>query len=322
MGVKLEVWKQGQFYPDLGKKVIELPYLVNSGPSDRQVRIDGFEVRPDHEGNYLKGNYSEDELDAINTYGTVRQVIDMYEQLLGETIKWSWQKNGINEPLSIRIRNNDINARFLRKQKCVELDYYGPYGNWIYNCRTVDLIAHEVGHAILDSILPHLNEGSPESRGIGEAFCDLVPMFLILSQKDLCEYIIKETSGDLQKESILSLFGVGHGYNHDHINVLRNANNQIRYNCKEWSPYHYSQVLVGLLYNLLIEMYNLNSKIHITDANNLYSIGQDWIGGNIMIYLDLVENELNLKNICRYLLTNYQLKNSTIKKHLKYRELL
>ena len=120
----------------------------------------------------------------------------------------------------LQLGNNDINARFIKEQKCIELDYYGPYGNWTYNCRSVDLIAHETGHAILDSILPYLNEGNAETRGIGEAFCDLTSMFWILSQEDMCQIVLKEQDGDLTRSNILTLFGAGYGYKE---NELRNS---------------------------------------------------------------------------------------------------
>ena len=154
------IWKQGQFYPELGKKVVELPNKVEPGPSDDMIKIDGFQVQPDKDGNYTFGTdgrpYTDDELDAINTYAVIRMVINMYEELLGRPIHWSWWEDGKGEPLLVKIRNNDINARFIKEYRCIELDYYGPYGDWTYNCRSVDLIAHETGHAILDSILPHL----------------------------------------------------------------------------------------------------------------------------------------------------------------------
>ncbi|MCG8311512.1 MAG: hypothetical protein MI975_29255, partial [Cytophagales bacterium] len=318
MGVKLEVWKQGQFYPELGKKIIELPYSVNPGPSDNQIKIEGFDVRPDHNGNFLDKDYSEDEVDAISTYGTLRQVIDLYEELLEYPIKWSWQKNKIEEPLKIRIRNNDINSRFLKDQKCIELDYYGPYENWTYNCRTVDLIAHELGHAILDSLLPHLNKGTPESRGIGEAFCDLAAMFLILNQKDMCDHLFQETHGDLRKNNILALFGVGHGY-HGKLKELRNANNKIKYRPNEWSPYYYSHVLVGLLYDLLCEILKTGDHKRESDADKIYRIGQYWKHRIFMTFMSLRNNESNLQDFCALLLKQFEDETDKIKKRLNQR---
>ena len=58
------IWKQGPFYPDLGKKVIELPNQIDPGPSDTLIKIDGFNVLPDVDGNFVVGSngkpYTED----------------------------------------------------------------------------------------------------------------------------------------------------------------------------------------------------------------------------------------------------------------------
>jgi len=275
----MTIWKQGQFYPDLGKKVVDLPNKVNQGPSDPMIKIDGFHVLPDQDGNFIEGgeiNYNEDELDAIHTYAIVRMVINLYEELLGKSIYWSWWKDGKGDPIIVKIRNNDINARFIKEQKCIELDYYGPYGNWTYNCRSVDLIAHETGHAILDSILPHLNEGSIESRGIGEAFCDLTAMFWILSQKDLCKHVIEETDGDLSKNSILTLFGVGYGYKVNNYRELRSAINNVNIRKDQYSPYEYSQDLIGWVYEILTELMYGERHLNFRDTEKLYQLGNYW----------------------------------------------
>lgn len=285
MGVKLRVWCQGQFYPELGKKVIELPYDVRSGPSDDQISIEGYDVQADNDGNFLAGNYNEDEEDAINTYGTARQVIDLYENLLGEKIRWSWQKKGIHEPLRIRIRNNDINARFLKNQRCIELDYYGYHNQIIHNCRTVDIIAHEMGHAILDSILPHLNTGSAEQQGIGEAFCDLTAMFLVLNQEDLCEYVIMQTGGKISKPSILTQFGFGNAHKDSANNELRSAINDIKYDENERFPYPYAQIIVGFLYDLFCLNYD-EKKVKMDDgATYVYETGRIWMNAILNAYL-------------------------------------
>ncbi|MCK5367802.1 MAG: hypothetical protein KAQ62_04595, partial [Cyclobacteriaceae bacterium] len=253
------IWKQGPFYPDLGKKVIELPNQIDPGPSDTLIKIDGFNVLPDVDGNFVVGSngkpYTEDELDAIHTYSIIRMVVNLYEDLFGKTIQWSWWSDGLRDPLLVTIRNYDINARFIREHKCIELDYYGREKSLIYNCRTVDLIAHETGHAILDSLKPSWSKGNVETKSLGESFCDLTAMFIILSQKDLCKLVIEETKGDLTKNSILTLFGVGHGYEKNQYKEIRTAINQEIYNKEEWNSYDYSQVIVGLVYDILVTKY-------------------------------------------------------------------
>ena len=111
MGVKLGVWKQSQFYTEMGKKVVELPYHVELGPSDDQIEIEGFHVSSDSAGNFLEGQYTEHELDAIHTYGVARMVIDVYQLVLGISIYWAWWEEGKTEPLIFRINNSGINSR-------------------------------------------------------------------------------------------------------------------------------------------------------------------------------------------------------------------
>jgi len=273
---KLEIWRQGQFYPQLGKKIVELPYDVNPGPSDDQVSIKDFNVSPDRNGNFLKGNYSENDLNAIQTFGIVRMVIDLFEDLLAKPIIWSWNRQGKSNPLTIEIRRNGIDARFLKEYRLIELDHYGHPNNHIYNCRTVDLIAHETGHAIIDSFKPDWEQGEVKTKGLAEAFCDLTAMFWILSQRDLCEEVIRETNGDLAKNSILSLFGVGHGYRENTYKEIRDANksNSVKEN---QNPYDYSENLVNALYKALIDLFVDVQKKHPTLEDALYHSGQSWM---------------------------------------------
>lgn len=293
MGTKLEIWKQGQFYPELGKKIIELPYQVNPGPSDQQVKIEGFNVQPDDDGNFLYGNYAEEELDAIHTYGIVRMVIDLYEGILKKPIIWSWRQKGINKPLNVRIRNNGINSRYLKDYQTIELDYYGPYGNWTYNCRTVDLVAHETGHAVIDSLKPEWEKGDAETRGMAEAFCDLTAMFLVLIQKDLCKQVIGETQGDLTQSSILSQFGVGHGFEENSFKEIRNALNNSVYKAKDWNTYRYCEVLVGILYELLIDFCSQNT-VELSNFLKLKMTGENWLDLIVNIFSECDKSESSL----------------------------
>lgn len=276
----MTIWKQSPFYPELGKKEVELPNMVESGPADALISMDGFNVLPDRNGNFVDGgemNYSEEKLDAIHTFAIIRMVINMYEELLGKPIHWSWWKNSEGEPLTVKITNNGINACFIKEKSCIELDFYGPHGNWIHNCRSVDLVAHETGHAILDSILPHLNDGNLVAEGIGEAFCDLTAIFLVLSQKDLCEHVIYETGGDLDKPSILSLFAVGYGYEKNRFKELRNASVVDPYFDETSSAYKIGQVLTGIFYGHLKELFSKTDQYSmLNNSEKLFLVGKEW----------------------------------------------
>jgi hypothetical protein len=278
MANKVAIWKQGAFYPQLGKKVIQFNHQIHPGPSDERVRIEGFEVLPDSEGNFISGTgnkaYSEDELDAIQTFGLVRYVVDLYEKILGRMIPWSWEKYGFSVPLTVNIRKNDIHARYLKNARCIDLDFYGPYGNWTYYCRSVDIVAHETGHAILDALKPDWENGDIETRGMAESFCDLTAMFVVTSQFDLCEEVIRETKGDLKKESILTQFGVGYRLDNSRT-PIRSACNNRKYTANMKFAYDYAAVLTGCLYDILVDIIYQNTSNPI-EATELYEKAKQW----------------------------------------------
>ncbi len=326
MSTRVIIWKQGPFYPELGKKIVELPINAKAGPSDDLIIIEGFSVEPDANGNFVEGvnrePYSEDDLDAINTYAIIRIVINLYNDLFGKAIKWSWWEKGNKDPLKVRIRNNDINARYLKEQKCIELDFYGPFNKWTFYCRTVDIIAHEAGHAILDSLKPMWENGDTEARGLVEAFCDLTAMFVILKQIDLCEYVIMETDGDFSKNSILTSFGVGHGFDERPNSEIRNALNDKKYIRNHESAYHYSEVVVGLLYDLLCNLIIDNSCNEEIKSVNLRKCGQIWIAGVFNAFISCDSEKPTLVEFGNNLLEIFEEYNDIIKQCLKVRKIL
>ncbi len=275
MGTKLWIWKQGPFYPQLGKKIIELPCRVNPGPSDAQIAIEGFEIQPNARGNFLESNYSVDEIDAIHTYGIMRMVIDYYEKVIGNPVIWYWNRNGYTAPLVARINRDGIDARYSRDSRSIFLDRYGFEYNRIHHCRSVDLVAHETAHAILDGLKPAWEHGNPETRGMAEAFCDFAAMFWILSQKDMCSEVIAETCGDLRTSNMLSLFGVGHGFEELPGKAIREANNHTKLKKDHWNPYHYCEAITGLLYAALVEEYELLGDRKF-EPDALYELGNKW----------------------------------------------
>jgi hypothetical protein len=261
-------------------------------------------------------------LDAIHTYATIRLVINLFEDFFERPIHWSWWKHGGGDPLLIKIRSNDINARYIEDQKCIELDNYGTKDNRIHSCRSVDLIAHETGHAILDCFLPHLNKGNAETKGIGEAFCDLAGMFMVLSQFDLCEYVIEETKGDLTQSSILSLFAVGYGSAENQFKEIRNAINTYTYQHEAWSPYDHSQVLVAALYEILVELFKENRKSIQEDADNLYLSGKQWMKAIIAVFQRCPVPSPDIEDFGKQLIVVFKDKSFDIKKLLKSRNIL
>ncbi len=274
------IWKQGKALPKQGNKIIRFNHRVQPGPADDRIVIADFSTQPDNDGNFIAGNgkgaYSETDLDTIHTFGVARYVLDIYEKIAGERMAWSWEKPDYSEPLSIYIRNNGINARYLKHAKCLELDHFGPYQNWTYYCHSTDIIAHEVAHAILDALQPGWEKGNTETRGLAEAFCDLAAMFFITTQFDLCEEVIRKNKGNLRRRSILTEFGVGLGEKPG-MSVRSSLNNKI-YRKDFLFAYEFAKVLTGCLYDILSDMMTGRKSDHPAscDALQLYEAGKIW----------------------------------------------
>ena len=307
----MTIWKQGPFYPDRGKKIVEFPYTINRGPSDSMIVIDGYDVLPGANGDFPENNdekpYSEGELNAIHTFAVMRMTIDLFGKLSGKPILWSWQQQGDMSPLRVCIDNNDINARYLKKQKCIELDYYGPPENPVYNCRTTDLVVHETAHAILDSLKPAWEIGDLETKGVAEAFCDLAAMFWILCQKDLCTDIIRETNGDLLKDNTLSIFGAGHGFDENPWRCIRNALNAKTYEKNAQNPYDHSEVLTGFLYDLLLLLFN-EKKDDFDEPDALYYAARPWMNLIFNAYRHAPDSQVCIGDITGYLKGHFDTK--------------
>ena len=67
----------------------------------------------------------------------------------------------------------------------------GGQGGRVYTCRSLDIVAHETGHAILDGLKPAWMSStrSPQTGALHEAFGDLTAIFLSLSQVWRCFFL-------------------------------------------------------------------------------------------------------------------------------------
>ncbi|CAG8754930.1 1700_t:CDS:2, partial [Racocetra fulgida] len=67
----------------------------------------------------------------------------------------------------------------------------------LYLCRSLDIVAHEAGHAFLDILqIEWLVEG--QTGALHEAFGDLTTMFTILSMNDMVKLLIETTNSKLR----------------------------------------------------------------------------------------------------------------------------
>ncbi len=263
LGSRFKIWKQDPTVGTLGCRLTYIPQLVLDGPRDARfttVLPGTTPVVRNATGDFIFDCVSP-EGDCANTYAVLRQTLTMYERARsGAAIPWAWNRNGNTEPISCFPHGfAGANAFYSRTQKALRFGRFTPSGSTteVFTCRSLDILAHECGHAILDGLKPGwLGIGNPpQTGGLHEAFGDLTAIFLALSQLDQVEAFLAMTKGDLHKKNFLAQlaeeFGAGIGRDMG----LRNADNDLKLSEVSNEVHSVSQVFTGGIYDVLADIY-------------------------------------------------------------------
>jgi hypothetical protein len=152
-----------------------------------------------------------------------------------------------------------------------------PTSPRIFTCRSLDIVSHEAGHAVLDGLKPGwLSIGNPpQTGGLHESFGDLTAVFLALSQLDQVEAIIAQTKANLHDKTFLADLAEEFGLALGRPNGLRNADNDFKLSEVGTEVHAISQVFTGAIYDILADIFVFErNPAQKDDAALLYSVGQ------------------------------------------------
>src|SRR5271157_3261152 len=97
----------------------------------------------------------------------------------------------------------DLNAFYDRQ--ALNFFHGAGEGGVVFSGESPDIVCHEMGHAILDSIKPQLwDVAAPEPPAFHEAFADVSAILSALQLQSLRVSILKDTQGRLSRNSRLS----------------------------------------------------------------------------------------------------------------------
>jgi hypothetical protein len=224
------------------------------------------------------------EFDAVNTFAIVRLVVTMYERALREVnpnfkLKWAW-----DSPDYIEVHPRagvDQNAYYSRDEKALKFFFFDPQEEHmfdkVYTCRSLDIVAHETGHAVLDALKPGLlSSDLAQSAGFHESFGDISAILCLLSQLDVCEAIIAETKGNLRSQNFFEGLAEQFGKELGKGRALRHANNQLTLqDVDPGEPHDLSQVFTGAFYDLLVAFFDDSKNYDLFNpAETIYKIGK------------------------------------------------
>lgn len=200
----------------------------------------------------------------VNVWAIVEQTLSWLEdaQALARPIPWA---SGLGRLLVIPHAGYDENAFYDRSTGALHFFYFqGPSGEPVYTCLSRDIVAHELGHAVLDGLKPGYNEvTSPQTAGFHEYFGDAIAMMASLRTREIALRLTADAPARLAARNIVSAiaseFGAAvHGLaDHDYLRGAwrRRTMSQM---AGRYEPHDWSEVLTGVYYELLQFLYVKN----------------------------------------------------------------
>ena len=265
LGARVFVYKQDPTVAEIAVRKAFLPKRVFAGPRDARIAIAGLPVvTPNVFGDLLVDPATQAEaFDAVHTFAIVRMTLTMYERgMAGATLPWQWNSGGNTTPLTVFPRAGVTqNAFYSRNEKALKFFFFntGSPPTQVFTCRSLDIVAHETGHAILDALKPGwlLSSNPPQTGGLHESFGDLTAIFLALNQLDQCEALVAQTKADLHAKNFLSDLAEQFGLALGRPNGLRNADNNLRLSEVGTEVHAISQVFTGGMFDVLADLFAL-----------------------------------------------------------------
>jgi hypothetical protein len=283
VGARALIWKQDPSVAEIGIRKVFLPGAILPGPRDARIIVQGLApVSPNAMGDYIT-TPGTDAFDAVHTFAVVRQTLIMYQRATASQLPWQWNSGGNTDPLNVFPHGlpNTMNAFYSRTQKALKFGDFIPTGTppppRVFTCRSLDIVSHECGHAILDGLKPQwiLLGQPPQTGGLHESFGDLTAVFLALSQLDQVEAVIAQTKANLHDKTFLADLAEQFGLALGRPNGLRNADNDFKLSQVGNEVHAISQVFTGAIYDILADIFvHERNPAKRDDAAVLYEVGQ------------------------------------------------
>ncbi len=263
-GARVLMWKQDPSVQEIGIRKSFLPGHIFAGPHDARLNTQGLPTVTPNVFDDLIETPGTDAFDAVHTFAVVRETLTMYQRALGTAVLWEWNTGGNTDPLNVFPHAGvTMNAFYSRADKALKFFFFNKPGDppgppWnIFTCRSLDIVSHETGHAVLDGLKPHWLDSSnlPQTGGLHESFGDLSAIFLTLSQFDQVEAIIAQTKANLHDKTFLSDLAEQFGLALGRTNGLRNADNDLKLSEVGNEVHAISQVFTGAIYDILADIF-------------------------------------------------------------------
>lgn len=236
------------------------PYGLNRGPlGTPYLYLPGWRghvarpALPDAEGNFDHIRTDEPGFMAAHVFGCVRFTLDVWERYLGQELEWHFRDGYERLEISLLPQWNNAQYGYGFLEVGSQQDESGlllPFG------LDFDIIAHEVGHAVIYGVLGVPEPGSeyPEYLGFQESFADCVSLVAAMHFPSVVDTVLSQTRGNLYLANRLTRFSESAPHRQ-----LRSANNTrtMAEFVHGWKNEHeLSQPLTGAVFDVLADIFH------------------------------------------------------------------
>lgn len=187
----------------------------------------------------------------------------------GKTPKWPATAELLVQPAGGKM----LNAYYDRRALQFFFSWDPPRNKYVYTSGGIDVIAHELGHALLDSVRPDFWDFAiPEVAALHESFGDLHGLTTTMKRDRVLTRALIETGGNVRRSNIISRVAEEMGTAQQRlplgqVGTLRDAANGFAYakpstlpadgpnSVLTSEPHSFSRVFTGAVYEVMSEIY-------------------------------------------------------------------
>lgn len=216
----------------------------------------------------------------LNCYFIICNLLNYYQSILFKIDGGKIKQWFSNKPLFVNpIAKDGLNAFYDRKSLIFMYKNSFFKKRIVYTCESVDIVSHELGHAILDSMRPDFwNMQSIEIWSYHEAFADINAFINVTNNDLVIEKMFEETNFDLSKSNFASRIGedLASSISIDKF-FLRDLSEYIDYinpihinekSIISLNPHDFGKIFSCCWYSIFVEVFKfeINNKLNPIDA--------------------------------------------------------
>ncbi|MCV3272840.1 gluzincin family metallopeptidase [Roseobacter sinensis] len=232
------------------------PYGISPDGSDALAPPWTGEVEapamPDAEGHFDYLEPGTPQFETAHLFGTVRFVMDIWEDYFDRTIPWQGEKSYDRQELTIlhSLDNAYSGYGFIEMGADLSTGKPRPFA------LNFDVIAHEVGHAIIYSEIgvPDPRNVTGEYFGFHESAADLVALISSLHFNSLVDLLLNNTRGNLYMLNAVNR--IAELSDNKQIRIAANDKRLSEF-AEGWvKEHHLAQPLTGAFFDILVDIFH------------------------------------------------------------------